>query len=382
MLSYRFRLYPSKSQSAKMQITLDLCRELYNASLYERQNAWEHKISINYHDQRSQLPDIKKDRPEFRSVHSQVLQDVLRRMDKAFQNFFRRVKNHENPGYPRFRGERQYQSFTYPQYGHGVKIVDNSVHLSKIGNIQMKIHRSIDGNIKVCTISKSLTGKWFASFSCEIENKPLPESTESTGIDVGLHTFAILSNGDPIPNPRFFHENEKRLAKSQRKMSNEEKGSIERSKKRKIVSHIHERISNLRSNFTHELSRRIVNQYGIICLEDLPVKEMGEDKRYSKSIHDVAWGMFRSFVSYKAEHAGRICKSVNPAFTSQTCSRCGSLNCEFIGRMFHCLDCGLLIDRDHNAAIDIERLGLQSLGLEKTREVSGICPVEAVTIIV
>jgi putative transposase len=232
----------------------------------------------------------------------------------------------------------------------------------------MKIHRSIEGTIKTCAISKSPTGKWFASFSCEVDIKPLPKSTESTGIDVGLHSFAALSSGEIISNPRFFHEYEKRLAKSQRLMEKQSKGSSERSKKRKVVSHIHEKILNHRSDFVHKKSREIVDSYGMIFLEDLPIRKMGEYKQYSKSIHDVAWGMFRSFVSYKAEWAGRIVKSVNPAFTSQTCSYCESRNHEFVGRMFRCLDCDNFIDRDHNAAINIERLGLQSLGLKKIRE--------------
>jgi putative transposase len=234
--------------------------------------------------------------------------------------------------------------------------------------MQVKIHRPIEGTIKTCTIGRSQTGKWFASFSCECDPKPLPASTESIGIDVGLHSFAVLSNGETIPNPRFFHEYERRLAKSQRKMEKHPKGSFERSKKQKVVSHTHERISNLRSDFAHKKSKEIVDGYGIICIEDLAIHRMIRNKQYSKMIQDAAWGQFAFCLSYKAANAGRIVIASDPPYTSQECNICRSRNHEFIGRMFHCLDCDNLIDRDHNAAINIERLGLQSLGLTKIHE--------------
>jgi putative transposase len=362
-IAFRYRIYPSNAQKTKLEQTLALCCELYNAALQERREAYKvSNTSINYHAQAIQLPEIKTVRDDMRGIHSQVLQDTLKRLDKAFDAFFRRVKTKEKAGFPRFRSRFRYHSFTFPQTGFAIE--SGKLKLSKIGKVKIKLHRPIEGKIKTCTITKSATSKWYACFSVECESQPLPKSFAAIGVDVGLKEFAVLSNGDPIHNPKFFRKEEKRLAKAQRRLSNAAKGTPERKKRRKVVAFVHERIADQRRDFAHQESRKLVNKYGIIVFEDLNIRAMLKNHCLAKSIADAAWSQLVQYTSYKAEDAGRCAGQVNPRNTSQMCSRCGEIVKKDLSvRMHNCFGCGLVLDRDHNAAINILTLGLQSLGL-------------------
>jgi putative transposase len=351
-----------------MEHTLDECRWLYNHFLEERKNAWEqNNQSISMYDQIKTLPKLKQERPSLSMVHSQIFQNVAVRIDLAFKSFFRRVKAGEKPGYPRFRGTGWYDSFTYTQSGFSI---DGRLRLSKIGDVKIRLHRPIEGGIKTLTISRSPTGKWYACFSCEVEPEPLPECNEAVGIDVGLESFATFSTGEIIVNPRFFRTDEKVLAKAQRKLSRLEKGTPERRKVKKVVSHIHERIANRRSNFAHQLSHRIVSQFGVICVEDINTSRMLHNHCLAKSISDAGWSQFIAYLSYKAESAGRKFVAVNPSYTSQDCSRCGHRQqLTLSDRVFTCPCCNLIINRDHNASLNILARGLASLGIQSVEAV-------------
>jgi len=359
--TYKYRIYPSKAQVRTLEHTLGLCCELYNAALQERRDAWRiARKSVSCYDQQKQLTEIKTIRPELQGVYSQVLCDVLKRLDKAFDAFFRRAKAGEKPGFPRFRSGARYDSFTYSQSGFAIE--SGKLKLSKIGRVKIKLHRPIEGKVKTLTITRSSTGKWFACFSVECELEPLPVITEATGVDMGLKEFAVLSNGEVIANPRFFRVEEKRLAKAQKKLSATKKGSPERHKRRKAVARIYERISNQRRNFAHQKSRKMVNRFGIIVFEKLTIQNMVKNHSLAKSIADAAWGQLVQFTTYKAECAGRRVVQVNPRNTSQMCSGCGEIvKKELSVRVHHCSGCGLTLDRDHNAAINILALGLQSI---------------------
>lgn len=342
---------------------LEECRWLFNHFLAERKEAWEQEQrSINYHAQATSLPTLKEQRPTLASVHSQVLQNVAVRIDLAFKAFFRRVKAGEKPGYPRFRGKGRYDSFTFPQ--SGFKLDGNILRLSKIGNVKVVLHRPVEGTIKTCTIKRSSTGKWYVMFSCEWEPTPMPENEQAVGIDVGLHSFATLSTGEQIENPKFFRREEKALAKAQRKLFKAEKGTPERKKRRKVVARIHERIAWKRQDFIHQHSRKIINRFGIIAVEDLNVNRMVHNHCFAKSIQDVAWSGFFQLLAIKAEWAGRKFVAVNPAHTSQTCSGCGHRQkMPLSERVFKCPCCGAELDRDVNAALNILGLGRQALGI-------------------
>lgn len=360
--TYKYRLFTTGKQARTMNLWLEQCRWLYNHFLEQRKNSWEQeKKSINYHTQAVSIVKLKETKPEMYDIYSQVLQNVAVRVDLAFKAFFRRIKTGEKPGYPRFKGQGRYDSFTFPQTGF--EITDNGLKLSKIGTVKIKLHRQPEGKIRTCCIKKSSTGKWYATFSCEIENKPLPKSDKAIGLDVGLESFATFSDGNKIENPRFFRREEKALAKAQRKLSKLEKGTPERKRNKKTVAHIHERIANKRSNFVHQQSRKIVNQYGIIAIEDLSINRMVHNRCLSKSIHDAAWSQFAQYLGYKAEYAGRQIAKINPAYTSQDCNKCGHREAKKLSdRVHRCSCCGFVCDRDHNASLNILRLGIQSLG--------------------
>ena len=364
--SYRYRIYPTKSQRSVLDQNLELCRKIYNDTLALRKDAWEKEgKSISLYETNSILVTWKSDRPELKQVYSQVLQNVQVRVDLAFKAFFRRVKNGEDPGYPRFKGYGRYDSLTYKQLGFGIK--DGKLHLAKIGNIKIKLHRSIEGKIKTCTIRRMPTGKWFACLSVEIKDATLPHWKDGSvvGIDVGLASFATLSNGEKIDNPRFFRKEEKALAKAQRKRDKLPKGSSLRRKASKVVTRIHERITNRRTDFSNQISRQFVNRFGVIVFEDLSIQNMLKNHNLAKSISDVAWNMLVKSTESKAAYAGSKVVLVDPKYTSQICSRCGLIVEKDLSEKVHsCSECGLSMDRDLNAAINILRLGLQSVGIK------------------
>ncbi len=257
-----------------MADTLELCRWTYNETLAVRKNAYEQDCqSVSYYETKKLLPQWKEGKPELKEVHSQVLQEVVKRVDLAYQAFFRRVKEGEDPGYPRFKGKDRYDSFTYTQSGFSLK--PGKLWLSKIGDIKIKLHRAIVGEIQRLNIRRTPTGKWFVSFLVEIEpDKPLPKTGLSIGVDVGLKSFITLSSGAHVANPRFFVHEEKDLAKAQRKLSKAEKGTPERVKALKVVHRVHERITNKRDDFVQKLSLVLVESYDLIAFEDLNIKGM------------------------------------------------------------------------------------------------------------
>jgi putative transposase len=225
------------------------------------------------------------------------------------------------------------------------------------------LHRPLDGTPKTATIRRSSTGKWYVSFACECaEPVPLPETGQQVGIDVGLKTFATLSTGQEIANPRFFRSEELALATAQRRLSQAEKGTAERAERRTIVARVHERMAWRRGDFAHQHSRRLVNQFDLIAVEDLSVNRMMHNHCLAKSIADAAWTQFAASHSHKAVWAGRSYVAVNPAYTSQDCSGCGHRQkLSLAERIYTCPCCGLVLDRDLNAARNILRLGRQSL---------------------
>ena len=253
---------------------------------------------------------------------------------------------------------------TYPQFSNGCRLDDKGLRLGSIGCIRIVQHRSLEGIPKSCTITRTATGKWFVSISCDIgEKDKKPNANSAVGIDVGLNSFAVTSDGEKIENQRFFRKEEKTLAKAQRKwdaVKQSAKTDPTREKRRKVIAKVHERIRNKRHNFAHQESRKMVNRHGFIAVEKLDVKEMQKNRRLAKSISDVAWSLFRHCLKYKAEEAGIGFKAVDPDYTSQDCSACGHREKKPLSqRVHHCKACGYKTDRDHNAAINILTLGLQ-----------------------
>lgn len=361
--TFQYRLFPTHKQETLLLNTLEQCRRLYNHLLDERKRSWEQeKKGLSLYDQLNTFPVLKDRVHELRDVHSQVLQNVAVRIDLAFKAFFRRIKQGVDPGYPRFRGHGRYDSFTYPQAGF--RLNDKSVSLSKIGKVKAVIHRPIEGTIKTCTVRKTAIQKWFVSFSCEVEKNILPDNPASIGLDAGLSSFVTLSNGEKVDNPRFFKAEAKNLAKAQRRLSKQAKGTKKRHKRRKVVARVHERITNKRKDFAHKLSRKLVHDYGTIAIEDLNINNMQKDNFccINRGIADVAWRNFFNLLEYKAESADRRVVKVSPAYTTQDCSHCGNRQkLKLSDRIYHCPCCSLSLDRDVNAALNILSLGLQAV---------------------
>ena len=367
---FKYRLKPTAKQRTQLAFHLEECRMLYNHLLVDRIQAYKDRgESLTLYGQQARLPFLKTDRPTLAQVNAQVLQNVAVRVDLAFKAFFRRCKQGDTPGFPRFKGEGRYNSFTYPQAKSAFRLDNKGLRLSKIGCLRLVQHRPLNGTPKTCTIQRTATGKWFVTIVCEVEAEPLPASTEAVGIDIGLEQFATLSNGEQIANPRFFRTEEKVLANAQRRLSKISKDTPQRKKVRKTVARAHERIRHRRHNFAHQQARKLVDRFGLIAIEDLSVSGMVHNRRLSKSISDAAWSQFRQCLSHKAEEAGRTLVAVNPAYTSQDCSACGHRLKKALSMRRHmCPCCSLNMDRDENAALNILRLGTQSAAAPSRQE--------------
>ncbi len=367
--AFKYRLRPTKKQEKILLAHIEECRLLYNQLVCARVQAWEkEKKSLSCYDQIKKLPLMKQQRPALKQVYSQVLQQVSTRVDLAFRAFFRRLKakakTGEKAGFPRYKGMNRYDSLTYPQFSNGCRLDDKGLRLGKIGCIRVVQHRPLEGTSKSCTVTRTATGKWFATISCDIDDPVRSPDHPDTavGIDVGLNAFAVTSAGERVPNPRFFRQEEKALKKAQRKWDKIKKTKLPlKEKRRKVVARVHERIRNRRHNFAHQQTRKVVNFHGFVVVEKLEPQNMQKNKRLAKSISDAAWSMFRHCLEYKAEEAGIGFKAVNPAYTSASCSVCGYREKKTLAqRVHHCKKCGYTTDRDHNAAINILTLGLQS----------------------
>jgi putative transposase len=361
---FQYRIYPTKKQERLLNEVLEECRWLYNHLLERRKQAYEQEgKSLSCFEQQKTYGILKQERPSLNRVHSQVVQHVAVRVDLAFKAFFRRVRERaSDPGFPRFKSQGRYDSFTYPQFGFKID-EQGKLYASGIGHIKIVLHRPLRGKIKTLTIHRSSTDKWYACFSCEVEPERLPQRPEQVGIDVGLKTFATLSTGEEIANPRFFRKEEKALAKVQRKHSKLAKGTPERRQHRKAVARVHERIAFRRDHFTHQESRRIVDSFGLIAVEDLHVNRMTHNHCLAKSLHDASWSEFFNKLAAKAEEAGRKYVAVNPAYTSQDCSGCHHRQVMPLDvRVYACPCCSLVLDRDHNASLNILSVGLHALG--------------------
>ena len=356
--TFQFRIYPNKNQEVKLNRTLSTCRHLYNNALAERKRQselnelmrdfgifpWGKPEWINYYDQADELTETKT--PYQKEVFSQVLQNVLKRVDRSFKNFYNGF------GYPRFQGGNRYNSFTYPQSGFGLE--DGKLILSKIGNIRITQHREIEGKIKTCTIKKDID-QWYVTFSCKID-KPIIsiEIKTEIGIDVGLSSLITMSNGCQIEPPEFLRASEKRLSREQIHLSKKKLRSKNRNKQRIIVSKVHRKIRNQRKDFAHKTSRILAETYDHIVFEDLQIRNMVQNHHLAKSISDAGWSQLINFTKTKAEYAGKVVELVNPRNTSQNCSSCGnSVPKDLSIRTHSCPFCGIVLDRDHNAAINI-----------------------------
>ncbi len=350
---FKYRLYPSKTQTKVMEEQLELCRQTHNILLdhckqqYKEKGKTPSQFDLNNH-----LISIKQLRPEFSRIHSQVLQNIAKRIKDSYTNFYARRRIGLKAGLPRFKKYGRYKSLTYPQFGF--KIEGNKLNLSKIGNVRFRQHREPPEQIKTLTVKRMPSGKWYVFFSCIVESQPYEKPFEDVGIDVGLNSYAVLSDGTRIKNPRFYRKEEKRLGLLQRGLSRKVRGSSNWVKAKTRVARLHEKIGNRRTDFLHKASRKIADAYETVYVEDLRITNMVRNHCLAKSISDAGWGRFIGMIAYKAESAGGQLIRVNPRNTTQECFRCRQQVKKTLSERIHvCPHCGLVMSRDHNAALNI-----------------------------
>jgi putative transposase len=359
--TFKYRLKPTPEQERELERVLMLCRTLYNVALEQRITAWQRRhVSVSRYEQEAELKDIRAEFPEYASIHSHLLQDVLARLDKTYQAFFRRVRRAEKAGFPRFKGSSRFHSFTFKEYGNGARLDNGYLVLSKIGRIVVRWSRPLEGTPKTVTISREADG-WYVAISCaEVPVKRLPLTGQETGIDLGLESFATLADGSQIANPRIFRVAEMALQRAQRRVARRTKGSRRRKQAVHLLARAHQTVRRQRQDFHHKTARALVQQYDTVYHEDVQTANMLKNHHLAKSIADAGWSAFLSILSCKAAEAGKTVLAVPPAYTSQACSGCGVLVHKGLSVRWHlCPDCGTSLHRDHNAALNILRLGTE-----------------------
>jgi putative transposase len=382
--TYQEKLRPTPAQQRELERVLWRCRTLYNTALEQRITLWKQRgVSLSRYQQEAELTALRAEMPEYAGIHSHVLQDVLARLDKTYQAYFRRLANGEKPGFPRFQGRNRWHSFTYKEFGNGAQLDNGYLVLAKIGRIAVRWSRPIAGTIKTVTISKEADG-WYASFSCaEVPIEPLPLTGKETGIDVGLKVFLITADGNIMENPRHYRKSERALKKAQHRVSRRQKGSKRRQKAVAQCAKKHQHVRRQRCDFHHKTALALVRQYDVIYHEAIQPANLsrrpalmpdgnggylpnGASRKagLNKSIHDAGWGSFLSILTFKAACAGKRVEAVNPAYTSQDCSGCGERIQKSLSVRTHvCTNCGLVLDRDENAARNIQWRGQRLRGV-------------------
>ena len=359
--TFKYRLHPTKDQIATFENWLGYCYNLYNAALEQRIDARRkgHKTPTLY-DQYRQLTELRQSMYEWATPPTLVLRSALDRINKAFKGFFRRCKiKGEKPGFPRFKSKKRYTSFSLGK--QSVELQNNKVWIPRLGNVRLNLYRPLGGIIKESIVNHS-GGKWWISFACEIG--PVPARCSPIGrigLDLGILSFATLSNGEKIDKPKFLKESEGLLARRQRALSSKQKISKSRQRAKILVAKTYKHIHNQHLDFARKLAKRLFKEYDFIAFENLNIRNMiknSPSSNISKSIYDASWYQFTQCLKYKAEEAGKWAVGVEPAYTSQICSGCGNIVKKDITEREHLCDhCGLILDRDHNAAINILRLG-------------------------
>ena len=358
--AFEFKLRTNKIFVNACERELEHSRQIYNAGLAERISCYQITgASLDYDEQSRHLTEART-LPEVKSHLRAIQQDALERLEEAFKAFFRRIKNGEKPGFPRFKGKDRYHTFSQ-QYEkvRPCPIKGDKLTVPGVGTCRVRLSRPIEGQCKLLRITRRVDG-WYALIVCETPKpEPIPPTGQTVGVDVGIASFATLSNGEEIANPRHLKNALDNLKRQQRRLSRKKKGSKRRAKQRIKVAEAHLKVARCRKDFHHKVSTDLVRRFDAITVEDLNIRGMVRNRRLAQAISDVAWGRFFKMTKGKAENAGRTFERVDPRYTSQICSNCGHRQkMPLAVRVYECAKCGFVIGRDHNSVV---LFGAQSL---------------------
>jgi putative transposase len=385
--SYQFKLKPTAQQIIELDRWLSMLRAQYNYMLADRFNWYEAnrcpvnacllichipelREQPNFYNQKASLPDLKVTRPWYKEIYSQVLQDVAKRVDKTFERFIKGDCNGKRSGRPRFKGEGQYKTFTYPQVKDDC-LQGNQITLPKLGKFKVIVHRPILDGFKIKTVSVTKKADGFY-ITLSLEDKTIPtikpdfDTNKIVGIDLGLKSFLTDSEGVEVPIPQHYRKSQKRLRKLQKRVSRRQKGSNGRKKAVNQLARQHKKVADKRRDFHFKTANHLLKNNDVVAVEDLNVKGLAKT-HLAKSIYDAGWSSFISIVSNKAENAGLLVIAVNPSGTSQNCSSCGVKVPKKLHERWHSCNCGCELDRDHNAAINIRKRAEGHPALKKPR---------------
>ncbi len=371
-LAFKYRLFTNANQERELNIALETHRRLYNACLDLRELCWQTLgQSFSYEDCSIWFRGQRTTNPFFAHLNFSSAQATMKRLDRSFANFFRRVKIGEKPGYPRFKGHNHFDSFTFPSYGDGARLIGNRLRVQHVGMIRVKLHRPIEGRIKTITVKRE-ADKWYVIASCEIPDVVIvPSALPPVGIDVGLTHFLTTNEGITEPNPRYLRTALPKLRRVSRSISRKKHRGNNRRKTVRKLQKIHARVKNLRREHHYQVSHRLVLAYGFIAVESLNIQEMLRNHRFSQAISDAGWASFLNVLHHKAEKAGVQYVEVDSRGTTQQCSECQAfVKKDITVRWHNCHHCGLYLDRDINAARNILARGLartEPAGLKHNR---------------
>ncbi len=363
-LAYKFRLYPNRDQGRELALMLETHRRLYNACLAQRNAAFEDDgVSINYGVQSGWFKNQRCVNEWFARLNFSSAQATMRRLDRSFQAFFRRVRKGEKPGYPRFKSRSRFGAIEFPAYGDGIRLTSSGkLRVQHVGLVKVKQHRPIEGLIKTVTLTQEAE-KWYAVFSCDLGAIDVAASPNPpVGIDVGLESFLTTSDGHHEPNPRYLTTTLPALRRQARAVSRKQLGGRNRTKAVKVLRRMHARVRNMRNEHRHKVALELCRRYGLIAVERLNIAGMLRSRRVSRAIADAAWGGFLVTLRYKAERAGVEVVDVDARGTSQVCSNCGQVVEKPLRQRVHSCECGCTLHRDVNAARNILGVALARTG--------------------
>lgn len=375
--SYQYRLYPNGEQSAALETVLCQSRLLYNEALAHRRDVYKQTgQSVSYVAQWDRFKEDRKARVEdFGLLNATSVQQLLRRLDKTFQAFFRRLKQGDNPGFPRFKPATRFRSVEY-RYSDGSKLKGDVLYIQHVGDVRIRLHRPVpEGCLKHVTLTRKTGGRWLVCFAGDDGDAPPPlRSGKAVGIDQGLLSLLAFSDGTLIDNPRWLRSSLAQLRRAQRSLARKVKGSSNRYKQAQRVARLHERIANQRKDFWHKITTKLTQTYALVAVEDLSLGFLTQNRHLALSAHDAGLGLFQAMLDYKAERAGCAVVGVDPKHTSQACSGCGQVAKKSLSQRWHSCPCGVELDRDVNAAVNVlhkARCGPLAVNVDAVRSCVG-----------